>query len=228
MRVLVVEDSKILQESLRRGLSCSGFAVDVVGDGKQGLQYARSNDYDVVVLDLMLPTMDGLEVLTELRRSGSTCHVLVLTAKGSLEERVTGLRAGADDYLTKPFEFDELVARIEALARRRYASKSPILVAGELELDQGSREIRFRGQVLDSPRREFNLLRLLLLRRGEIVSRVEIEDHLYDEYSLPESNSVDAAVYQLRRRLRRAGCPEWIRTRRGVGYLFHGPDEPAS
>ncbi|MCA8978159.1 MAG: response regulator transcription factor [Planctomycetes bacterium] len=220
MRVLVIEDSKILRESLQRGLSCSGFVVDVVGDGRQGWIYASRNDYDVVVLDLMLPSMDGMEILTKLRAEGHDCHVLVLTARDALEQRVAGLKAGADDYLTKPFEFDELVARIEALGRRRYARKSPVLVEGDLEVDQGSRQIRYRGAVIEVARREFNLLRFLLLRRGEIVTRIEIEDHLYNEHTLPDSNSVDSAICSLRRKLRHAGCPDVIATRRGVGYVF--------
>lgn len=220
MRVLVVEDSEILQDSLRRGLTHHGFTVDVVGDGRQGWIYASRNDYDVVVLDLMLPTMDGMAILTRLRQEGHDCHVLILTALAALAERVAGLRAGADDYLTKPFEFDELVARIEALGRRRYACKSPLLVAGELELDATSRELRFRGEVIPTARREFNLMHYLFLRRGEVVTRFDIEDHLYNEHSLPESNSVDSAVCALRRKLQQAGCPIAIETMRGVGYLF--------
>ncbi|MCA8949687.1 MAG: response regulator transcription factor, partial [Planctomycetes bacterium] len=203
--MLLIEDSEILRDSLSRGLSCSGFAVDAVGCGRQGWIYASRNDYDVVILDLMLPTLDGMEILARLRREGHDVHVLILTAKDSLEQRVAGLRAGADDYLTKPFEFDELVARLEALARRRYAQKAPVLVEGELELDTVRREVRFRGAVIPTARREFNLLHLLFLRRGEVISRTAIEDHLYNEHTLPESNSVDAAIYTLRRKLTRAG-----------------------
>ena len=224
MRVLVVEDSVILQQSLLRGLSHLGFVVDVVGDGREGWVYASRNDYDVVVLDLMLPSMDGMEVLAKLRGEGHECHVLVLTARDALDQRIAGLRAGADDYLTKPFEFDELVARIEALGRRRYARKSPVLTSGELQLDTGNREIRFRGATIPVARREFNLARYLLLRRGQVVTRVEIEDHLYNEHQLPESNSVDSAICALRRKLKKAGCRDVIETRRGVGYIFHDHD----
>ena len=130
------------------------------------------------------------------------------------------MRAGADDYLAKPFAFDELVARIEALGRRRYAAKAPVLNFGGLEIDAGSREVRWRGDVVTTTRREFNLIRYICLRHGQVVTRFEIEDQLYNEHNLPESNSVSTAIYALRHKLRDAGCPDVIETRRGVGYVF--------
>ncbi len=220
MRVLVIEDSEILRQSLQRGLRKSGFVVDVVADGEQGWIHASCNDYEVVVLDLGLPKLDGLDLLRRLRAEGHDCHVLVLTARDALGDRLTGLRAGADDYLVKPFAFDELVARIEALSRRRSSNRSPVLAFGDLTLHVASRELRWKDTVIPTTRREFNLIRYLCLRKNEVVTRFEIEDHLYDEHSLPESNSVSSAIYSLRRKLQEAGCPPMIETRRGVGYVF--------
>ena len=220
MRVLVIEDSERLQLALRTGFEKSGFVVDVVGDGKLGWTYASRNDYDVVVLDLMLPVVDGLTLLRRLRAEGHGVHVLVLTAKGTLEQRVEGLRAGADDYLAKPFEFAELVARVEALGRRRYAAKSPVLTFGPLEIDTARRVARVSKREVDMNPREFALLHFLALRKDQVVARQVIEDHLYNEITLPNSNAVDSAVCTLRRKLRDAGCPSLIRTRRGSGYMF--------
>ena len=225
MRVLVIEDSEILRQSLGRGLRKSGFVVDLVADGEQGWIHASCNEYEVVVLDLGLPDGDGLDLLRRLRRDGHDCHVLILTARDALDDRLIGLRAGADDYLVKPFAFDELVARIEALGRRRSQSKSPVLAFGDLTLSAASRELRWKDTVIPTTRREFNLIRYLCLRKREVVTRYEIEDQLYDEHSLPESNSVSSAIYSLRRKLQDAGCPPMIETRRGVGYVFVPADD---
>src|SRR3954451_13167927 len=181
MRVLLVEDSERLQRSLGTGLRKSGFAVDVAGDGTNGLWFARSNDYDVIVLDLMLPGMDGLTVLRELRAAGRDTHVLVLTARDAVEDRVIGLSAGADDYLVKPFAFEELVARIRALARRRHGAKNPVLTVGELKIDTAARTATTSGRAVELSPREYALLEYLALRHGSVVSRTEIESHIYDD-----------------------------------------------
>jgi DNA-binding response OmpR family regulator len=222
MRILVVEDSAALRESLERGLAREGFAVDVAGDGRNGLSYARNNPYDVLVLDLMLPELDGLGVLEGLRAKTDRPHVLVLTARDRVEDRVRGLNAGADDYLVKPFAFDELLARIHALVRRRYDEKSRTIEVGELAIDAVARRARFRGAALDLTAREFSLLEYLALRRGQTVTREEIEDHVYRVTSLPSSNAVDSTVCILRAKLGPDG-KELIRTRRGQGYAL---DEP--
>ncbi len=220
MRVLIVEDSETLRESLRVGLSREGFAVDVAGDGKLGLSYARNNPYDVLVLDLLLPELDGLSVLSGLRQKEDRPHVLVLTARDRVEDRVLGLNAGADDYLVKPFAFDELLARVHALIRRRYAERSPTVSVGELVIDLVARKAAYRGNALELTVREYALLEYLALRRGRTISREEIEDHIYGVNNLPSSNAVDSAVCILRSKLGPEG-KDLIRTKRGRGYVLH-------
>jgi len=219
MRVLIVEDSQPLRESLATGLTHEGFAVDTAADGESGLAYARNNPYDVLVLDLLLPKLDGLGVLAGLREKPERPHVLVLTARDRVEDRVAGLNEGADDYLVKPFAFDELLARIHALVRRRYAGRSRTLRVGALELDLIGHSAAHEGQTLELTTREFALLEYLALRRGQTVSREEIEDHIYGVHKLPSSNAVDSAVCLLRAKLGPQG-KDLIRTLRGRGYVL--------
>ena len=220
MRLLLVEDSLRLQESLGSGLRRAGHAVDVVGDGQQGLCEAEATDYDVVILDLMLPKMDGMTVLRRLREQDRDTHVLILTARDTLEDRVGGLNAGADDFLVKPFAFEELLARVQALARRRHGHKNPRLQIGPLTLDLAERRVTRSGEPVALARREYALLEYLAVRRGRLVSRAEIEEHLYDGRADPVSNVVDAAICALRRRIDLAGAPSLIETRRGAGYVL--------
>ena len=220
MRLLLVEDSERLQRSLGTGLRRAGHAVDVTGTGPDGLWRATGTEYDVVVLDVMLPGLDGLSVLRKLREAGRDTHVLLLTARDTVEDRVTGLRAGADDYLVKPFAFDELLARVEALGRRQTGRKSPVLRVGGLELDPSARTARRDGQPLDLLPREYALLAYLANRPGQVVSRTEIEAHLYDDRTEPMSNVVDSAVCSLRRKVDRPGEPSMIVTRRRLGYVL--------
>ena len=220
MRVLLVEDSVRIQRSVTLGLRSNGFAVDASGNGLEALRMARSVEYDVLILDLGLPGLDGLELLRQLRGGGSETHVLILTARDSVEDRVVGLRCGADDYLVKPFAFEELVARVGALVRRRYGVKSPSLHFGSLEIDTAARMARLHGQGIELAPREYALLEFLALRKGKIVSRAEIERHIYDERVDPLSNVVDAAVYALRKKIDPPGLPSFIQTRRGQGYVF--------
>ncbi len=220
MRLLIIEDSERLQLALRTGLEGAGHVVDGVSDGKKGWEYASRNDYDVIMLDLMLPEIDGLTILRRLRAEGHQSHILILTAKGAVEDRVEGLRAGADDYLTKPFEFVELLARIEALGRRRYGAKSPVLDFDGLVIDTAYRRITWLSQEVQLSKREFSLLHYLALRHGQVVTRIEIEDHLYNEHTLPSSNAVDSSICTLRRKLNDAGCTEMIHTKRGAGYMM--------
>ncbi len=226
MRLLVIEDSVSLCTSLRAGLRKLGHAVDVVSDGKVGLSYARLNPYDVVILDLMLPGLDGMQVLRSIRALGNPVPILVLTARDALEDRVAGIRQGADDYLVKPFAFDELVARIEALARRSHGAPSPVVTIGDLVIDTAARTVARAGHAIQLQRREYALLLYLAERRGKVVTRIEIEDHLYDEGRLPNSNVVSSALSALRRQLAipgRTDLPDLIDTRRGLGYVL---DEP--
>jgi DNA-binding response OmpR family regulator len=165
-------------------------------------------------------------VLAKLREAGRQTHVLVLTAKDTVEDRVRGLRAGADDYLIKPFAFDELLARVEALVRRRHVAKSTLIRLRDLVVDTAARTVSRDGVVLELPSRQYSLLEYLLLRRGSVVSRTEIEAHLYDALAEPMSNVVDAAVYALRKRIDVAGQPSLIQTRRGMGYVLIADESP--
>ena len=221
MRLLVVEDSVRLQRSLSGALRKTGYAVDVAGDGEDGLWLATANDYDVIILDLMLPKRDGLSVLAELRRRGRSVHVLLLTARDTVPDRVTGLQAGADDYLVKPFALEELLARVQALGRRAYGTKQSRLLVGDLEIDTLARCARRAGQAVDLTAREYLLLEYLARRRGEVVSRTEIEAHIYDEQVDPMSNVVDSAICTLRKKIALpAGAAPLIHTRRGLGYVL--------
>ena len=220
MRVLLVEDSPRLRNSVGTALRKSGYAVDDTGDGEEGLHLASCNDYDVIVLDIMLPGLDGLSVLSRLREKGKSTHVLLLTAKDTVEDRVTGLRAGADDYLVKPFALDELLARVEALARRAYGVKAPVIRIGDLEIDAARRAARREGTPIELRPQEFSLLHYLALRRGTVVTRGEIETHIYDELAEPMSNVVEAAVYRLRKKIDPPSGPSLIETRRGIGYVL--------
>jgi DNA-binding response OmpR family regulator len=220
MRILVVEDSKSLARSLQVGLRKLGHAVDAVHEGPQGLSYARLNPYDLVILDILLPGLDGLAVLRELRRQRVLVHVLLLTARDAVADRVAGLQAGADDYLVKPFAFEELVARVEALGRRVRGPAVPVLELGDLRVDTSARVVTRGGRPLPLSRREYSLLAYLATRPGETVSQIEIEDHVYDEGTLPNSNAVATAICALRDKLESGGGSRLIHTRRGLGYVL--------
>ncbi len=224
MRILVIEDSLRLQRALERGLKNAGFAVDVVGDGHQGYVHASRELYDVVILDLMLPRLSGIEVLERLRASGSQVHVLVLTARDAVEERVALLSAGADDYLIKPFAFAELEARVRALTRRAHARKDPRIRCGDLVLDTVRRSLCQGERHVPLTKRELSLFEFLALRKGQLVSRIEIEDNLYGERQLPNSNAVESAICTLRAKLAGIASTCHIRTRHGLGYVLEdGP-----
>jgi len=216
MRILFVEDSEIMRRSVRRALRHAGFAVDTAADGDEGLAAAEMNAYDALILDIMLPKLDGLSLLRKLRASGNRTHVLLLTARDTVADRVDGLRQGADDYLVKPFALEELLARVEALCRRAYGEKATVLSIGPLSIDFSARRLVRNGTVVELTAREWRLLEYLTMRRGEVVPRTEIEAHIYDEFVEPMSNVVDAAIYSLRRKIG-AGL---IHTRRGLGYVL--------
>jgi DNA-binding response OmpR family regulator len=219
---LLLEDSRHLQRSVSTALRKSGYAVDLTGDGEEGLWRAQSNDYDVIILDLMLPRLDGLTVLRRLRAGGQQTHVLILTAKDTLDDRVRGLQLGGDDYLVKPFALEELLARVEALCRRAYQRKSPRLAIRDLALDTGAKTVTRGGQPIELTPREYALLEYLARRQGEVVARAEIEEHIYSAEADLMSNVVDSAICSLRRKL---GAPSLIHTRRGLGYVLD--DAPA-
>ncbi|MCY2931154.1 MAG: response regulator transcription factor [Planctomycetota bacterium] len=220
MRVLLVEDYPPLQKSLAKGLREAGFAVDATGDGNEGLWYARNGQYDAIILDLMLPGLDGLSLLRRLRQEGRPTHVLILTAKDTVGDRVAGLDAGADDYLVKPFAFEELLARVRALVRRTYQQKAPLLEAGGLRIDTVARRVWRGEEEIVLTAREFALLEYLAVRAGQVVARTDIWEHLYEFDSEAASNVVDVYVGYLRRKIDREGEPSTIRTVRGAGYVL--------
>jgi DNA-binding response OmpR family regulator len=220
MRVLIIEDYAPLRRSTALGLREAGFAVDETGDGEEGAWYATSNPYDVIILDLMLPKVDGLTVLKRLRDKGSEAHVLILTARDGLEDRVQGLNLGADDYLTKPFAFDELLARVRALTRRAYQHKSPLVHVGDLVVDTAAKTVARAGQRIELTAREYALLEYLASRTGQTVSRAELWEHCYDFQAEAGSNVIDVYIGYLRRKLEKPGAAKLIHTRRGQGYVL--------
>lgn len=227
MRVLVVEDSPQLRESLTVALVESGYAVDTAADGEDALWRARSQTYDVVILDVMLPKLDGWAILERLRASGNASRVLFLTARDTVADRVRGLRTGADDYVVKPFAMQELLARVEALCRRAYGRHSVTIRVADLEIDTAGKRVRRAGLAIDLTSREYALLEYLAMRLGTVVSRTEIEAHIYDDQVSPLSNVVDATVYALRKKLAiTEDSPALIHTRRGQGYVLEGKSAP--
>lgn len=218
MRILVIEDYQPLRKSLEQGLHEAGFAVDATGDGTEGLWYIRGGEYDVIVLDLMLPGMDGLTILRTLRAEGKQSPVLILTAKDTVQDRIHGLDQGADDYLIKPFAFGELLARIRALVRRGYRKKTAELVLDDLRIDLSTRQVYRDGSVIPLSPREYALLEYLAMRAGEVVSRTDIWEHVYEFNSTAESNVVDVYIGYLRKKLDRPDTPSLIQTIRGRGY----------
>ena len=223
MKLLLIEDSERLRRSLGEGLRRSGFAVDLVEDGEAGLRFALAAEYDAVVLDLMLPKLDGLSVLQRLRDHGRNTNVLILSAQDQVHDRIRGLRLGADDYLIKPFAFEELLARLQALVRRRYENRSPVIQLGGIELNTALHQANYRGREILLTPHELALLEYLAFNRGRVLSVKSLEDHLYDSDAQVSSNAIEAHISGLRRKLREVGEPEIIKTRRGFGYYI----EPA-
>ena len=220
MRLLLVEDSTRLRKSLDEGLRRSGFAVDSVADGKTGLAYGLNADYDIMVLDLMLPEMDGLTVLQHLREAGRNFPVLILSARDQVSDRVRGLELGADDYLVKPFAFDELHARLQALIRRRYEQRNPVLLLGTITLNTALHSVSCAALELALTPNETALFELLALRRGRVVPLSSLADHLYAADVAVTPNAIEAHISALRRKLRAVGEPDLIKTRRGFGYCI--------
>jgi len=221
VKLLLVEDDALLGSALSKGLREAGYVLDWAQDGEVGRHLVQTGDYDGVILDWMLPRMNGLEVLRRHRREGGKTPVLMLTARDATSDRVSGLDHGADDYLVKPFEFAELLARIRVLLRHRYAQVSSVVRVSDLELDLGRREARRGGEPIDLTAREFALLELLALRANRVVPRVEIWNKLYESDDDGTSNVVDVYISYLRRKIDRGRSP-LIVTRRGEGYMLRG------
>jgi two-component system copper resistance phosphate regulon response regulator CusR len=229
MRILLVEDEPDAARMIAKGLREQAYAVDVVADGEAACYQASVADYDAVVLDVLLPLKDGLEVCRELRRAGASVPVLMLTARDSVEARIAGLDSGADDYLTKPFDFGELLARLRALIRRGARPLLPErLQIAELEMDTRTHRVFKRGREIPLTAREYALLEYLARRRGKVVGRAEIAEHVWDESYDAFSNVIEVYVRRLRRKLDDPGGESLILTRRGEGYELVGPPEGGS
>jgi heavy metal response regulator len=218
VRVLVVEDEPGIVQFVRQGLTEAGYAVDVAADGQDGLDYARAAAYDAIVLDIMLPRLDGLRLLRTLRREDNRAPVLLLTARDQVEDRVAGLDAGADDYLVKPFAFAELLARLRALLRRPPLQAETVLRVADLELDPARREVRRAGRRVELSPREFALLEYLMRHPGQVLTRTQLAEHVWNFDFYAESNVLDVYVGYLRRKIDRGFDQPLIQTARGVGY----------
>jgi len=218
VKILLVDDSQRLLRSLGQGLRKLGYAVDLAGHGDEGLDLAETYAYDVIVLDLMLPGLPGIEILRRLRAGGNGAHILILSARDRVEDRVKGLQLGADDYLVKPFAFDELCARIQALVRRRHEAKNPVIRLGPLTIDTARREVSRDGGALHLTPSEYALLEFLAYRRGQVFSQEQLIQHLRRSDSEVSSNVIQVIVSGLRKRIHGPGHPPILRTRRGFGY----------
>ena len=220
MRILVVEDHPTLARSIAGGLRDEGYAVDLTFDGEEGLHMAQKTQYDAIVLDMMLPKRDGWSILQTLRDGGSRSPVICLTAQDAVEDRVRGLNIGADDYLTKPFAFEELIARVRAMIRRGHDKPTSVLAVGDLEIDLARKCVRRSGKTIDLSAREFALLQYLAHRKDQVVSRTDIWEHIYDQYDEVSSNVVDVYIGYLRNKIDRDFPTKVIHTRRGQGYML--------
>lgn len=220
MKILIVEDERRLSAVLKKGLEENAFAVDTAFDGEEGLYMAETFTYDAVLLDIMLPGMDGLSVLEQLRSKNIAVPVLMLTARGEIEDRIKGLNFGADDYIPKPFDFSELLARLNAVIRRHKGKSSSIIAIGDLIIDTRSHSVTRAGKNISLSAREYNLLEYLTLNSGRVISRTELIEHVYDSDFDSDSNIVDVYISYLRGKLDKDAVVPLIHTVRGVGYIL--------
>jgi len=221
-RILIVEDEEPIAGFIRQGLMEAGFVVDIAGDGLHGFELAKSEPYNILILDIMLPGIDGLELLRRVRAAGMNTHVLILSAKGSVSDRVTGLQLGADDYLTKPFAFAELLARIQSLLRRDRGAQEPLsLAVSDLILDLLNRKAIRGGEEIDLQPQEYSLLKYLIVNRGRVVTRTQILQHVWGYNFHPSTNLVEVHVCRLREKIERSDKPKLLRTIRGAGYMLN-------
>lgn len=220
MKILVVEDDRIVGQYVRRGLEEQGYHSDLVGDGLEALRLIAGGHYDLVILDLRLPGITGYEVLRTIRDRGLTLPVLVLTAQDAVDNKVQALRSGADDYVTKPFAFEELLARVEAIARRPQQLRSTKVVVGDLELDTATREVRRAGKLIDLTPKEYTVLEYLMRHPGRVMSRTLITEYAWDYHFDPGTNIVDVVINRLRKKLDAGHDKKILHTVRGVGYVI--------
>jgi two-component system OmpR family response regulator len=226
MKILIVEDDVTVAQYINKGLKESGHSPDVANDGKQGLLLAMSNEYDVIVLDRMLPHIDGITLLNTIRASGDKTPAVILSAKNKVEDKVKGLRSGADDYMTKPFAFEELLARIDIIASRQTALPSTVteIVLGELKLDLINRRVTRNDKVIDLQSKEFKLLEFLLKNKGNIVTRTMLLEKVWEYNFDPQTNVIDVHISRLRNKIDKGFSYPIIETIRGAGYLISDPD----
>jgi heavy metal response regulator len=225
MRILVIEDERKVARFIERGLKEERFAVDVASDGEEGLFQALSNNYDLIVLDVLLPKKDGFQVLQELRTARCRTRVLMLTARDSVNDRVRGLDTGADDYLTKPFAFAEFLARVRALLRRSIGESAGDLRVADLSLDPRSHKVKRGETVINLSAKEYGILEYLMRHTGEVVTRTQLAEHVWDENFDSFSNVIDVTVYHLREKVDRDFKPTLIRTVRGAGYVLKADED---
>ncbi|PYO78733.1 MAG: response regulator transcription factor [Gemmatimonadetes bacterium] len=219
MKILVVEDDKTVGQYVKRGLTEAGFHADLVGDGAEGLRLAAGGQYDILVLDLRLPALSGFDVLRTLRDRGDGIPVLVLTAQDAVDFKVQALKMGADDYVTKPFSLEELLARVEALGRRPKAIAPPVLHVADLTLDTGSREVRRGAKPIELTPKEYAVLEYLMRHHGRVMPRTLITEYAWDYHFDPGTNIVDVVITRLRKKIDHGHEPKLIHTVRGVGYV---------
>ena len=222
MKILIIEDEKKLARLLKQGLEENGYTVDLAHDGADGQYQVENYAYDAVLLDLMLPEVDGLTILASLRNQGSDVPVLIVTARGEVEDRIKGLNLGADDYLAKPFDLDELVARLRALIRRSRGKPSPLLTVGDLSIDTNARTVSRAGINISLSAREYTILAYLALHVGRVVSRTELIEHIYETDYEWDSNVIDVYISYLRTKIDKGFPVPLIHTVRGAGYLLKG------
>jgi two-component system OmpR family response regulator len=221
MRILVVEDDKKIASFVKKGLEAAGFAVDHAPDGEEGLHLALTESYDAAIIDLMLPKVDGLTLIENIRKERINTPIIILSAKGSIDDRVQGLQTGSDDYLTKPFAFSELLARVQALIRRSTGTSEPTTLSlGDLTMDLLAREIYRGGKKIELQPKEFSLLEYLMRNAGKVVSKTMIMEHVWDYHFDPQTNVVEARVSRLRDKIDKGVGHKLIHTVRGVGYVL--------
>ena len=220
MRILVVEDDLKISNALKRGLTEQHYSVDIALDGAQGVFLAKTNDYDLIILDILLPKLDGWIVCKSIRKDNITTPILMLTAIDSIEDKIRGLDEGADDYLTKPFHFGELLARVRSLIRRQSDRKNPIIQIGDLTLNTVTREVNRGGKVIQLSAKEFALLEYFVLNENKVLTRQMISEHVWDINFDPQSNVIDSFIRFLRQKIDKGFNKHFIQTLRGVGYKF--------